>query len=355
LDRKAFFILPFILLSLILGAYNGLIRIGWDFPLNQAVAQHGAIMVGSFLCTYILLARTVILKNRWLYIFPALNGLSVIFFLTGNFLPAMQLLFIGSVALAGIFIYLYSMYRKLYMLIMLIGTISLVGGDLMLINSHFYPASVSFWFAFILLIVTGERLELTKFLPAGKNRTLILLIGIILYFAGLFFNYHGSGHWLTGFSMLIFATWLLAYDIAFKSLKHPGQHRYIAVNLIAAYGWLMISGFLLFLKPDLEFIYDATIHSFLLGFTFSMIFAHGTIILPGIVKSRKKPFHPLLYLWTILLHVSILMRMAGDFTSLTEFRAIAGLINMIAISGYFIHVLAMIRPYEFKRNKTQPS
>lgn len=348
MNRRVFIILPLFLLSLIAGAYNGLIRIGWDFPLNKAVAQHGALMVGSFLCTYLLLERTVILKNRWLYIFPLLNGLSLFFFFTGYFLFAMELLFIGSVALAGIYIYLYSMHREFYLLIMFIGAISLIGGNLMLINSKFYPASVSFWFAFIMLIVTGERLELTKFLPAGKNRTLIILIGIVLYFTGLFFNYHGSGHILTGLSMIIFASWLFTYDIAFKSLKQAGLHRFIAVNLVAAYSWLMISGILLLLTPGFKFIYDATIHAFFLGFTFSMIFAHGPIILPGIAGIRKKPFHLSLYSWTVVLHFSIILRLAGDFTSLAGVRAVAGLLNMIAITGFFIHILFMMRPYEFK-------
>ena len=348
MNRRSFFVIPLILLSLIAGAYNGLIRIGWDFPLNKAVAQHGALMVGSFLCTYLLLERTVILKNKWLYIFPVLNGLSLVFFLTGHFLTGMELLFIGSVALAGIFIYLYSMYRKFYMIIMFIGAISLIGGNLMLINSRFYPASVSFWFAFILLVVTGERLELTKFLPAGKNRASILIFSIVLYFTGLFFNYHGSGHILTGLSMIIFSAWLFTYDIAFKSLRQPGLHRYIAVNLVAAYGWLMVSGFLLLFTPGFKFLYDATIHVFFLGFTFSMIFAHGPIILPGITGIRKKPFHPAIYTWTLLLHLSVIFRLAGDFSTNVEIRAVAGLLNMIAITGFFIHLLILMRPYHLK-------
>lgn len=218
----------------------------------------------------------------------------------------------------------------------------------MLINSHFYPASVSFWFGFILLVVSGERLELTKFLPAGKNRTLIILIGIVFYFTGLFFNYHGSGHILTGTSMIIFSAWFFAYDIAFKSLKQPGLHRYIAVNLVAAYCWLLVSGILLLFTPGFKFIYDATIHAFFLGFTFSMIFAHGPIILPGIAGSRKKPFHISLYGWTLLLHVSIIIRLSGDFLSIPLIRALAGIFNMIAITGFFIHLLIMMRPYRFK-------
>ena len=148
--------------------------------------------------------------------------------------------------------------------------------------------------------------------------------------------------------MILFSGWLFTYDIAFKSLKQNGLHRYIAINLIAAYCWLMVSGILLFFTPSFKFIYDATIHAFFLGFTFSMIFAHGPIILPGIAGSRKKPFHVSLYGWTFVLHFSILLRLAGDFISLPGIRAIAGLLNMIAITGFFIHVLIMMRPYNFK-------
>ncbi len=343
MNRKVFFILPFVLISLVLGTYNGLIRMGWMFPGNNAVAQHGAIMVGSFLCSVILLERIVNFRKTFLYIFPLINSVSVIFFLTGKFIAGLQLLFIGGIALAGIFIYLYSMYRELYTLIMLIGTLSLLAGYLMLMNSHFYPASVSFWFAFLLLLVTGERMELTKFLPVSKSASSVLLICISLFFIGLVFNFHGSGHLLTGFSMMLMALWLIRYDVAVKSLRMPGLHRYIAFNLLAGFVWLLVTGLLLFFKPSSVYMYDATIHAFFLGFTFSMIFAHGPVIYPGIAGIPKRAFHVSLYLWCLLLQFSLVIRLFADFDVLFKLRELSGLLNVIALLGFFIHLFLLMK------------
>ncbi len=343
MNNKVFFIVPFILLALVIGVYNGLIRIGWMFPVNVAVAQHGVIMVGSFLCSVILLERIVNFRRTWLYIFPLVNSVSVLFFLEGKFVIGMQLLFIGGIALAGLFVFLYSVHRELFILIMLIGTISLLAGYLMLMNSRFYPASVSFWFAFILLLVTGERMELTKFLPLSKQATLILLICISLFFIGLVFNFHGSGHILTGISMIIMSLWMTRYDVAIKSFRMSGLHRYLASNLLAGFAWLLVTGTLLLLKPSAVYIYDATIHAFFLGFTFSIIFAHGPVIYPGIAGIAKKAFHVSLYFWCLLLHLSLLIRLLADFDVLFQLREISGMLNMIAIFGFFVHLFMLMR------------
>lgn len=51
--NKAVLVLPFILLSLLLAIWSGWIRIGWPLPVTNAAAQHGALMVGSFLASLI--------------------------------------------------------------------------------------------------------------------------------------------------------------------------------------------------------------------------------------------------------------------------------------------------------------
>ena len=171
----------------------------------------------------------------------------------------------------------------------------------------------------------------------------MLIICIIIFFIGLVFNYHGSGHILTGLSMILISFWLFRYDIAFKSLKMTGLHRYIAVNLISGYSWLLLSGLLLMVTPTLKYIYDATIHAFFLGFTFLMIFAHGPIILPGIAKINIKPYHPFLYFWGAVLQISLLIRLLTDFAEITGLREIAGLLNMISIIGFFLNVLYLMK------------
>jgi hypothetical protein len=343
MNRRIFLVMPFVFLSLVIGTYNGLIRIGWDLPINKSLAQHGAIMVGSFLGSLILLERVVIFRKGWLYVFPVASGLSILLFLTGKFLPGMDLLIMGDVALACIYIYLYYKHRELFLLIMLTGAICLLGGYLMLIHSRLYPASVPFWFAFILFTIIGERLELTKFLPESRLKFYILFFSVLLFFAGLFLSYHGSGHLFAGLSMIILSLWLTRFDIAFKSVKIKGIHRYIALNLIAGYIWLLISGTLLIISADMKYMYDATLHSFFLGFTFSMIIAHGPIIIPAIAGVARKPFHPVLYLWGMIMQISLIIRILADLAGSVQFRELAGMFNVIAVIGFFINVLVLMK------------
>jgi hypothetical protein len=68
-----------------------------------------------------------------------------------------------------------------------------------------------------------------------------------------------------------------------------------------------------------------------------MIFAHGPIILPGVLGLTVRPYHPLFYLSLILLLSSLLMRIGTDALILPfEFRALSGWISMGSIILYFL-------------------
>jgi hypothetical protein len=62
--------------------------------------------------------------------------------------------------------------------------------------------------------------------------------------------------------------------------------------------------------------YIPAIHTFFLGFVFSMIFAHGPIILPGVLGISIKPYHPLLYVWLFFLHASWTIRLVSLYLHL---------------------------------------
>lgn len=74
-----YFILPLALLSMLIGVYAGWLRLGWDFVIFEpaAAAQHGALMVGSFLGTLIAAERVSVLKNKGWWAIP--RYLSVVF------------------------------------------------------------------------------------------------------------------------------------------------------------------------------------------------------------------------------------------------------------------------------------
>jgi hypothetical protein len=160
--------------------------------------------------------------------------------------------------------------------------------------------------------------------------------------AGWVWNFHGIGQWISGTALVAAALWLMRYDIAFKSVRMQGLHRYIASNLIAGYFWLLVSGILMLPVFSGRFAYDALLHSFFLGFTFSMILAHGPIILPGVAGFTIRPYHPVLYTWGILLQVSLTLRVVADLMEWPALRTNMGLLNMIAVLGFFINIFILI-------------
>lgn len=76
--------------------------------------------------------------------------------------------------------------------------------------------------------------------------------------------------------------------------------------------------------------YDAMIHGILVGFVFSMIFAHAPIILPS-VTGFAMPFEQSFYAHLVLLHFSLLLRVGGDLIQSLALQQWGALINALAI------------------------
>lgn len=133
--------------------------------------------------------------------------------------------------------------------------------------------------------------------------------------------------------------------MAKKSLQRDGQHFYSGVVLLTGYAWLIVTGLFLAYSSYSSLVYDAVIHSFFLGFVFSMIFAHAPIILPGVLKLQISIFTRLLYFWFALLQVSLIIRILGSILPSTDLKLIGGITNGIAILGFILNIVitALIR------------
>ena len=352
----AFLVLPLVLLSLLAGLLSGLVRIGWyELSLPEINGEHGAIMVGSFLGTLICLERTVVLKNKWLYLIPILCGLSLVFFFSGNSKVAYLLQSFAAVGLVGIFYHFYHQYKEIYLLVMLVGAVAWLTGNLIMFFHDLYPLAVNWWIGFLLLTITGERIELTKFLPRKELKSKILITGNAIFLLGILMPFHTFGRYISVLGLAITAIGLFQFDIARKSVKKEGLTRFSALGLLSGYVWLLITGFLLLLLTEHPFGYDAALHAFFLGFVFSMIFAHGPIILPGVVGINFKPYHPVLYLWLAILQLTLAVRIIADFSMLPELRRITGMVNGIGILAYFVTLMVLVRLQTVKMKKVNNS
>jgi hypothetical protein len=222
---------------------------------------------------------------------PFLSGISLVFFMLGMDVWAFSALALGSLGQSMMMYYFLVRYKEMYLGVMLAGSVCWLIGNMMWLVWGLYPLAAPWWIAFLLLVITGERLELTRFLPITQRSKQFLLVALGIFLGGIIIPFHGYGRYLAAVGLIIIGIWLLKYDMATKSVKRDGQHKFSALLLLMGYAWLIISGSMMLTGDIYGFIYDAVLHSFFIGFVFSMIFAHGPVILPGVLGISIKPYH----------------------------------------------------------------
>lgn len=328
-------IIFFAMLCLLAGLWSGLNRIGWNLFLLPITAHHGAIMVGGFLGTLIILEKIIPLKKNILYLIPILNAVSVIFFFTNQPKIAICILVSSSTALSFVFLYYFRSQRTMTYMLMLLGAICWLIGNILLLTKFFYPLAFPWWAAFALFIIAAERLELMRFLPVSKLSKSIFIFILLSFIMGVLFSFHGMGNIICGLSLIAASLWLMRNDLIGINLKKSDMPKYIAITVLTGYVALLLTGIFLLALSDRWLNYDAVVHSFFIGFVFSMIFAHGPIILPGIMGISVTSFSKILYVWLTLLQLSWGIRIFSDVLMELEIRKISGLLSALAILGYF--------------------
>ena len=339
-----YFRVPFVLLaviSLFLGLWTGLNRIGWNFAMLPANMHHGAMMVGGFLGSLIAIEKIIPLKKKILFLIPLLSVSAVLFFFLNEPKFSFILLVVASAALCFVFLYYFLREKNLIFLLMVLGSACWLTGNLMLLTRNFYPLAFPWWMGFILLIITAERLELMNFLPVSRSKKKLLVVFLILYLSGVLFSFHGPGHKISGSALIAISLWLMRYDIIGLSIHKPGLHGFVSTALLSGYTGMLFTGIFLLALDNQALSYDATVHTFFLGFAFSMIFAHGPIILPGVLGLSAKPFHKILYLWLFFLQLSWIIRIAGDILLNFEIRKVSGMMTALTIPAYFATLITL--------------
>ncbi len=350
------FRLPLLVLgfvSLISGVLAGLARLGWDVPLPpaQLLLLHGPLMVSGFLGTVIGLERAVAMGRRWAYAGPLLSGLGGVAFLVGFpfFIGATAITLGSAVLFAGTTLIMLRQ-RELFMLTMVLGALSWLIGNLLWLAGTPVPGVVTLWINFLVLTIAGERLELSRFLPPSPVAKRIFAVILAMLLTSSFLGETSIGIMLNGFGLLTLALWLLRQDIARRTVKEQGLTRFIAVCLLSGYAWLAVGSIMLLVAGSLAGAYDVVLHTILIGFVFSMIFGHAPVIFPAVLRI-KMPYHWTFYLPLLALHVSLLVRLAGDGLMLPALRSLGGLLNAAALALFILStVSSVIRGFQTGRN-----
>ncbi len=303
--------------ALLSGVLAGLARLGLpqpDFALAQ-VGQHGALMITAFLGTVISLERAVALGRGWPYLGPVCAGLAGLALLAGQPLSVVQVLgILSGLVLLAASAQVLRLQPLLHNATLALGALSWLAGSLVWFAGGVVAHAVPWWMAFLVLTIAGERLELTRFLPAtrGKQPAFVVIVAVLLISLVATLAFEARGLAFAAAALLALSAWLLRHDIARRTVRQQGLTRFIAVCLLTGYVWLAFGG-LLGLAGGFEPGHawrDAALHSVFLGFVFSMIFGHAPIILPAVART-KLPYHPVFYLPLLLLHGSLLLRLGA--------------------------------------------
>lgn len=324
------------MLSLLAGLSAGLTRLGWELPFSPAPA-HGPLMVAAFFGTVIGLERAVALGRGWGYLAP-LSSAAGGFALFAN-APAVLSF---PLLMAGAAVLMLATVRAAQRQPALHAAILVLAAAFAVIASAAWwagatSAAIAAWMLFLVLTIAGERLELSRFLPPSPQaRQVFLALVAILILAVLAMLAGIDAAWrLLGAALAGLALWLLRQDVARRTVRQSGLTRFIAVCLLSGYGWLLLGGVLLLLQPPLALLADAALHAVFVGFVLAMVFGHAPIIFPAIVRIRL-PYHPGFYLPLLVLHLSLLLRVIGDFLGDVDVRAWGGLGNAVCVALFII-------------------
>lgn len=341
--------LPLLLLgfvALVCGTGAGLARVGIGMPHAMAgiSALHGPLMVGGFLGTVIALERAVAIARPWAFAGPLCAGLGGVAAIAGMAHPARWLILAASVVLLVASLDIVRRQRAMFTWTMAAGALCWTAGNVLWIAGSQIHGLVSWWLAFLVLTIAGERLELSRFLPPSRVAERAFATVLVAIGAGLACAAWPWGERLFGAGLVALACWLLKQDIARRTVRERGLPRFIAACMLSGYAWLATGGLIVVVAGG--FIpgaasYDAALHALALGFVFSMIFGHAPVIVPSVARVAV-PYSPAFYAPLVLLHGSLCARLAGDALGDFSWRRGGAAWNAVALAAFVTVTLASI-------------
>ncbi|MCO5105901.1 MAG: hypothetical protein M9907_02340 [Burkholderiaceae bacterium] len=346
-------------LGLVVGAGAGLARLGWAVPAlaASAAALHGPLMICGFFGVVISLERAVAIGRYWAYLGPLLAGIGSATTVFGAGALAPWFFLGGGIVLLAASLDVYRRQTALFTFTLALGAACWPVGVALWATGTSVHEVVGWWLAFLILTIAGERLELSRFLPPSPIARRMFAVILAAILAGLLGAGQPWGAFTFPAGLLALAAWLFRQDIARRTVRNKGLTRFIAVCLLSGYAWLAVGsvtslwagGFV----PGTR-AYDAAMHALTLGFVFSMVFGHAAIIFPAVLRVAV-PYHPTFYLPLALLHLSLLVRLAGDATGHYGWTQAGGMLNAVALAAFIVSTAAAVVRGARSRAKQAPA
>ncbi|HEY0826065.1 MAG TPA: hypothetical protein VGD76_19920, partial [Ramlibacter sp.] len=193
-------------------------------------------------------------------------------------------------------------------------------------------AVLPWWFAFLVMTIAAERLEMTRLMRRrpGAQPALYVVLALLVLGAAASSASALAGGLLFGAALVALAAWLFLFDIARRTVRADGLSRYMAVCLLTGYAWLAIGGAAWAATAAGLPARDTALHALGLGFIFSMIMGQAPVILPAITRV-KVAWGAFFYLPLAALHASLAARLFGGFADF-GWRSQGALFNALAIA-----------------------
>lgn len=325
--------------ALLGGLYAALLLLGVPVaaPPSPVEDVHGPVMVFGFAGTLIALERAVALGRGWALLAPAASATGAgILLVTGPSWPGRVLMVVAPAALLAIYRALWLRQRSVALLAQAAGAFAWYAAAFLWLAGYSVPEIVPWLVTFVVATIAGERLELAHVALAGGHGPqwwFRAALSALVLTATATTVAPRTATVLFGLALLAVTAWLVVHDVARRTIRATGLPRYAAAGLLAGYAWLALAGLLWAgAGPVSEGArYDATLHAVFLGFVVSMIFVHAPVILPAVVR-RPLPYHPVLYLPLVLLHLSLLVRIVlGDAAGLEPVWRWSGTVNIASV------------------------
>jgi hypothetical protein len=161
----------------------------------------------------------------WVYGVPLLSVLAIVTLFVGGSPKLTAFFAAGAAALLLLFFYqLFRRQREEHFIVMKLSAALLLCGNLLWVFDSAIYRIVPWWAGFLVVMIAGERLELTRLRRPPSWVRLSLRIALLIFVAGLaltLFDFR-LGVRMAGAGLIGIALWLLRYDLAWQSIKLPG-------------------------------------------------------------------------------------------------------------------------------------
>lgn len=339
-------LLASVALSLLAGIAGGLFRVGVAVAdpqaawLGRAALAHAALMMCGFLGTVIAIERAVAAKQRFAWAVPFASGLAGVALLRGAEALSAWSLAAGSAVFIAVNVLLLHRQRAAHTGLLLVSAAAWFVGNVLFALGAGAAAVIPWWFAFLVITIAAERLEMTRLTRRrpGAQPALFVILGLLVLGAAVASGSARAGGLLFGGALLALALWLFAFDIARRTVRASGLSRYMAVCLLGGYAWLAAGGIAWAATALGLPARDVALHALGLGFVVSMIMGHAPVILPAVTRV-KVLYGGFFYLPLAALHLSLVLRLLAGYSDF-HWRAQGAVLNAAAIALFALTMLA---------------